>query len=97
VKHDFSEDAINTLEINMEAITVEEAVVVVCAKDGTCSASPMGPCQLCSVNADHRQTLSVEEVTMAIRRLKNGKSVGIDDIQAELLKHGGEETSRKII
>ena len=58
--HDFSGDTINTLEINMEAITVEE-------------------------------------VTMAIKRLKNGKSAGIDGIQAELLKHGGEETARKIL
>ena len=60
VMHDFSGDTINTLEINMEAITVEE-------------------------------------VTMAIKRLKNGKSAGIDGIQAELLKHGGEETARKIL
>jgi hypothetical protein len=60
VIHDFSGDTINTLEINIDAITLGE-------------------------------------VTMAIKRLKNGKSAGIDGIQAELLKHGGEETARKIL
>jgi hypothetical protein len=59
VKHDFSADPTHTLDINMEAITMEE-------------------------------------VTTAIRKLKNGKSAGIDDIQAELLKHGGENTTRQI-
>jgi len=39
----------------------------------------------------------VEEVTMAIIRLKNGKSAGIDGIQVELLKYGGEETTMKIL
>ena len=58
--HDFSGDTVNTLEVNMEAFTVEE-------------------------------------VKMAIKRLKNGKSAGIDGIQAELLKHGGEETTKKIL
>jgi hypothetical protein len=42
------------------------------------------------------ETITVEEVTRAIKRLKNGKSAGIDGIQAELLKHGGDETTEKI-
>ena len=57
--HDFSGDEINTLEINVEDI-------------------------------------SVEEVTSAIRRLKNGKAAEIDGIQAELLKFGGKDTAVKL-
>ena len=38
------------------------------------------------------ETFTVEEVTSAIKRLKNRKFAGIYGVQAELLKHGGEET-----
>jgi hypothetical protein len=42
------------------------------------------------------ETITVDEVASAMKRLKNGKSAGIDGIQVELLKHGGEETTEKI-
>ena len=37
------------------------------------------------------EAITAEEVRMAITRQKNGKSAGIDGIQAEFLKHEGEE------
>ena len=41
--------------------------------------------------ANNEPTLG--EVQSAIRKLKNGKSPGIDSITAELLKAGGENSS----
>ena len=44
-----------------------------------------------STNEDNHPILR-EEVEAAIRSLKCGKSVGVDNIPAELLKHEGEAT-----
>jgi len=35
--------------------------------------------------------IPVEEVNAVIRKLQNGKAIGTDGIQAELLKHGDNE------
>ena len=40
--------------------------------------------------------ITIEEVIRAIKKLKNGKSAGVDGIQAELLKNGGDEMVKKI-
>jgi hypothetical protein len=45
------------------------------------------------VDTDEKTT---EEVEKAIKKLKNGTAAGIDDIQAKLLKHGGEELVRRL-
>lgn len=37
-----------------------------------------------------------EEVEAAVHSLKTGKSPGVDNIPAELLKHGGEETTKAL-
>ena len=37
--------------------------------------------------------INEEEVSKAIRRLKNGKAAGIDGVSAELLKNGGQTAS----
>ena len=37
-----------------------------------------------------------EEVEAAVRSLKTGKSPGVDNVPAELLKHGGEETTKAL-
>ena len=35
------------------------------------------------------EALTADEVKVVIKRLKNGKAAGVDEIQAELLKRGG--------
>jgi hypothetical protein len=47
--------------------------------------------QTLDVNLDD---ITEKEVEDAMRRLKNGKSAGIDDIQPELLKNGGREMNK---
>lgn len=38
-----------------------------------------------------------EEVRHAIKKLKNGKAAGVDNINGEMLKAGGEITSKKLL
>ena len=40
--------------------------------------------------------VTADEVYRVIRKMKNGKSAGIDGIQAELLKNGGEEVVNRL-
>ncbi|GFS91232.1 hypothetical protein TNCV_577341 [Trichonephila clavipes] len=41
-------------------------------------------------------SLSLEEVSEAINKLKDNKASGPDTIPSELLKNGGKETSKKV-
>ena len=43
------------------------------------------------------EPLSREEILEAIKRLKNNKAAGIDNISAELIKYGGQHLHDKII
>ena len=47
-------------------------------------------------NNDLHKNFTVEEVTKAIKTLKNNKSPGGDDIRAEQLKYSGKETAEEI-
>ena len=49
-----------------------------------------------SNNQDKDPPILRDEVEAAIRQLKKGKSPGIDNIPAELIKNGGEETVQKL-
>jgi len=46
------------------------------------------------VNETREDTATIEEIEIAIKKLKNNKAPGIDIIQAELLKHTGQEFSK---
>ena len=41
--------------------------------------------------------ISVEEVQKALKNLKNNKAAGIDELQAELLKNGGEILESELV
>ena len=40
--------------------------------------------------------ITTDEVLRVIKKMKNGKSSGVDGIHAELLKNGGEEMVKKV-
>lgn len=40
--------------------------------------------------------IRIEEVRKAIKRLKNNKAAGLDQIPAEILKNGGETLEEKL-
>ena len=48
---------LTTVNVNAHIVVV----VVVCVMDGNCSASPLRPCWLYLVPADHRRTLSSDK------------------------------------
>jgi len=61
------------------------------------------PDDIQDLNTGYTKTLNIEvgditteEVIRAIKKLKNGKSAGVDGIQAELLKNGGDELVKKM-
>ena len=41
-------------------------------------------------DANDELEVSVEDVRMAVKKLKKGKSPGVDGITSEMLKYGGE-------
>ena len=45
---------------------------------------------------DHQREIIVSEIEWAINELANGKSLGTDNIQVELIKAGGEEVTKAI-
>ena len=57
----------------------DEVLVNVCGFDGTRRNRYFGD-----------EVISKEEVMGRVRKLKNGKSAGIDEITGEMIKNGGE-------
>ena len=41
-------------------------------------------------------SITTDEILNAVAELKNNKSAGLDEIQAEILKHGGDVLMNKL-